>query len=302
MPTEEETQLLSQNNDDNKICKMIQTIFIITSFILILCVVIIVPILVSCYYKNPNLSSCDQYHNKFGPVIQVHNNCSEEFIVFFSNFNDKLIGINSTIVYNLTSNSNGVVYALSSLITESPYTQFIFNFNEVYDGIFSISLKNDYNIPINFKLFDFIGTGSNTYYNDMIYPTWSHEITEEMCPLKLRKYNLMNPHLIIQDSFMKYIGCSNPCSVFNDSYYCCTDKYQCYNKYCEPNENKCIETWCDGRDWNNYSTPFINACDKCEFTNCPTNTNYMANYPDGYVDECQLVVYSTYKLTLCGIN
>lgn len=235
---------------------------------------------------------CNFIHNNFGPVIIVKNNCSEDMIVRSSritNTTEDLVKINSSLTFNMTRYDYGIIYGLSLLSNFSNpiYTQFIYDFT-TYFGEFSISLKNGYNIPLRFNLTQYLVTGS---YSELLspekYPTMSI-ITEEMCPIDLRRY-----------SNDVYVACSSPCTIFNNDFYCCWNEYACTFKYCFPGENKCIDTWCDGRNWNNYSNMFINSCNECEYTYCRTSIFLMSNQEISYSNECKKTFFSTYELTMC---
>lgn len=292
--TEEDSLLENSTSSWFRRYKAQMTTTLSVTCCIFVCIIIIVitcslPIIIN---KITTPEYCDLIYNNFGPVIIIRNNCSEDMIVRSSRITDTtedLVKINSSLTFKMTKDDYGVIYglSLSSNFSNPIYTQFIYDFT-TYFGEFSISLKNGYNIPLRFNLMEYPVTGT---YSELLspdkYPIMSI-IAEETCPIKLRSY-----------SNDVYVACSSPCTIFNDDFYCCWNEYACTTKYCFPGENKCISTWCDGTNWNNYSDMFINACSKCEYTHCRTSIFLMSNGKFSYSQECKATFFSTYELTMC---
>jgi len=293
----EKDQLIEKDNDTFSCCKYKFSKSSIAAFIVIALIVFVPFIIVFTIIFYPSSDKVKingvDIHNNYGPVFVIHNNCTEDLLLKFSkslNQSEDLIKINSNITFNLTRLDYGTAYALSldSDLEKPVFTQFVYDFRP-YFGQFSISVQYGFNIPLTLKVLEYPVTGT---YQELLsgnnYPSWNHNINETLCPEPLRVF--------FDD---QYVACNSPCNVFYNDYYCCWNKYQCYSKTCIPNENTCIESWCDGYNWN-ISDVFKNACNGCALVGCGGNINYMSNWKFSYVDKCKCVLFTTYQLTLCG--
>jgi hypothetical protein len=252
-----------------------------------ICCYVLICLIVSCSILGVQVHKYRHHDQKLtAPAIIVQNNCQNKMYFNLTNLYEGYLYPNKNIQINLTSGWSGSIYASENILDtiQYPYTQIIFEYIDSNADSYAVSFANGYNIAIDIKPLsnyaEDIGVGWTCQY-----PQWNYPITAEECPTLLQAY--------IND---KYIGCNNPCTVFNTAKYCCHSPYNCQTKTCT--NSTCVSWSCDGLDWpDNYTSVFHDACPQCSLTNC-TFSNFACR--DGWSRD-NWNVYATYQVTLCPV-